>query len=264
MTYITGYKNGKGPYITAAASGYGGTGSNKNVARDILIWGLSIRNTGSTAGEKLIIYENAASTDHASSVDSDFIVFENYLDAGDHTGDLEGYVEWDLETPILARNGMYIVGDTNIDWVIMYNELPSCTPYDSTSSPSAGDRARSFQLYPDIVCTRVLALQDNTDIERDLSAHDCEIWGVHVWNTEDSANLLRVKGDSSVGSFRVGPGNQNTAQVFKLFKIPMYTQGKLEIESKTEAGGASAGLQAAVLFREMPTNGLALDSANRR
>ena len=44
----------------------------------------------------------------------------------------------------------------------------------------------------------------------------------------------------------------------------MYTQGKLEIESKTEAGGASAGLQAAVLFREMPTNGLALDSANRR
>ena len=92
MTYITGYKNGKGPYITAAASGYGGTGSNKNVARDILIWGLSIRNTGSTAGEKLIIYENAASTDHASSVDSDFIVFENYLDAGDHTGDLEGYL----------------------------------------------------------------------------------------------------------------------------------------------------------------------------
>tara|TARA_R100000458_G_C8233563_1_gene214552 strand:+ start:181 stop:1023 length:843 start_codon:yes stop_codon:yes gene_type:complete len=277
MTYITGYTNRKGPYITDVKTGYGGTGVNVNIAHDILIWGISLRNTGTTEEKVFDIYDNAFSTDHTSTPDQDFNIFHQCVATGSQAvSKLSGAVEWDLETPILARNGFYAKGDDDIDWVIMYTKLPSGNPYDSNSSPTAGDKIKRASLQPNLVVTKGAGALDGTagaldvgDGDEDqaiISTVDCEIWGLYVTNTTSNPMMLRLQdvennGYVTKGSWRVGGDDTPTGQMQKLFKIPLYCKGGIKVLSKNEGGANTSGLNVTLIYRELGSDGRSLDAS---
>jgi hypothetical protein len=265
MTFITGYQNRKGPYVTNVTSGHSGIGTNKNDPNDVLIWNVSVRNTGGTSQKLFNIYDNAASTDHTSTPDESFNIFDMCLDAGDEDEHLQGVCDWNMETPILARNGFYAKGDDDIDFTIMYTVLPQSNPYDSITSPSAGDSARRASLVPNLVCCKAAGSVLNTTL--DVSERDCEIWGIYAWNTATSgAKMLRVKdGSSTLASFRLGFSGANNSHMFQKFAIPLYAKGGIELISKDEGGGSPnlAGIIVTVLYREFEHSGRDLDSSAR-
>jgi hypothetical protein len=266
MTFITGYQNRRGPYITNTTSGNSVNDQNKNDPQDMLIWNVTTRNEGGTNGKQFDIWDNAASTDHTSTPDDDFRVFTVSLAAGDEDEDMQGAMDWNMETPILARNGFYAKGDDDVIYTVMYTPLPQSNPYDSTSSPSASDLARRASLVPDLVCCRAGYLKETDSTMKVISTRDCEIWGVYTWNSDTSNyNMLRVNdGDGGLLSIRLGFAGKNNSHSLQSFPIPIYAKGGIKLRALQEGGGSGgSGVAATILFREFEHSGRDLDSSGR-
>ena len=150
MTFITGYQNLKGPYITNFKQRRGLDSSIETTSgADVLIWNIFCHNHDDTNAVHFSIYDNAKDTNHDTIGDTDFLIFRqylshsriahNYYDPGEPSIPIAGqapFASWTLETPILARNGTKIrvtgsldVGGGDIDYYLGYSILGTSTPY---------------------------------------------------------------------------------------------------------------------------------------
>ena len=151
MTFITGYKDKKGPYITKYTYQRGARTTIATAGQDILIWNVYMINHHDTSEALLYIYDNAAVfDDFEGHYGTDFLVFKQQLsenqkslDGGQNVGGALNTANWQLETPILARNGAHILPaasphpggeaagtlSTGLDYFVLYSELNTSTPY---------------------------------------------------------------------------------------------------------------------------------------
>jgi hypothetical protein len=173
MTFITGYEDKKGPYITKYERKFGSPSQIGAKGEDILIWNIYCHNHDNTSEVVLYIWDNTGSGGAGSYVSGvkepvvsygrDFLIFKQQLsqeriaitDQNDVPGPFP-FANWQLETPIVGRNGIYVKGGLkdrgahplgngisgdgasgsrwlsnadHLDWYILYSILPSSTPY---------------------------------------------------------------------------------------------------------------------------------------
>jgi len=289
MTFITGYQNNKGPYITKYKQGKGSAAPYPlpNSGADILIWYIYARNHTQDSHSYFKITEHYYG-DGSSNITDGPIVFQQSLsktrisipDEQDAEGQMPK-VEWSLETPILARNGAYMTMGSGVDFMLLYSILGTSTPYIGTFSsgsyPDSQTQKRAI-LVPELVATKAKYLNYNEE-QVDFSNCDCEIWGFSVWNKDRTERRLQITdGDNgAVWNMAIheawhetsGSETGNLQPLIgtfgpTLFKMPLFAKGGFTVKSRNSANsGYSAGLYVTILYRELGTN-TALSSGNIR
>jgi hypothetical protein len=243
----------------------------------------------------LSIYDNAKSTNHVTTPDEDFRIFRQYMSPSriglGYFSDPEDdpqipevaisgnspAINWNLETPILARNGARVhVSDGAIDYYIGYSVLSSSTPYGDNNSPTVGDKQHRAEIMPDLVCTKVVSHTGGGSIQTQ-STCDCEIWGMHIFNTVNSQRLATIKNGDDISVIQVpidtvlhpswgSAGNVQTFTnvVHQMFKVPIFAKGGVKTLIRDDDNSEdTTGLHISLLIRELGTNN-ALTSNNTR
>ena len=200
-------------------------------------------------------------------------VTQNYDFGQDLAGAMPS-ANWQFETPILARNGAYLVGTADVDATVLWSYAGTSTPYDNANSPTTSSKQIRADIKPELVATRGSYLPTADNNGKTISECDCEIWGYSTYNTTASEKMLRlIDGDSNnIMDVWVGPGwtagsgstaDNESVQGFigtvppTLFKTPIYAKGGFSawnLTASTSSPANTTGLNSNFIYRELKTN----------
>jgi len=178
---------------------------------------------------------------------------------------------WQFETPILARNGAYMVGSANVDATVLWSYAGTSTPYDNANSPTTSSKQKRADIMPKLVVTKGSYLGTATSSPKRISECDCEIWGYSTYNTTTSEKMLEfIDGDDhDIMDVWVGPGwtegsgstaDNETVQGYigtitpTLFKTPIYAKNGFYAVNRTTGNIDTTGLNSNFIYRELKTN----------
>ena len=175
---------------------------------------------------------------------------------------------WQFETPILARNGAYMVGSTDVDATVLWSYAGTSTPYDDANTPTKASKEKRAEIMPDILVTKGSYLATATSSPQRISECDCEIWGYSIYNTTQDEKMLRLidGDDNNIMDVWIGTGwttgltdNDNVQGYIgtitpTLFKTPIYAKNGFYAVNRTTGNVDTTGLNSNFIYRELKTN----------
>jgi hypothetical protein len=197
-------------------------------------------------------------------------ITQNY-DFGQDVAGAMPSANWQFETPILARNGAYMVGSADVDATVLWSYAGTSTPYDDANSPTTSSQQKRADIMPKLVITKGSYLGTATSSPKRISECDCEIWGFSTYNTTTSEKMLKLidGDDNDIMDVWVGPGwtagqgstaDNESVQGFvgtitpTLFKTPIYAKNGFYAVNRTTGNIDTTGLNSNFIYRELKTN----------
>jgi len=190
------------------------------------------------------------------------------LDLGQDVAGAMPSANWQFETPILARNGAYMVGSTDVDATVLWSYAGTSTPYDDANTPTRASKEIRAEIMPDILVTKGSYLDASTSSPQRISRCDCEIWGYSIYNTTQDEKMLRLidGDDNTIMDVWIGTGwttgstdNDNIQGYIgtitpTLFKTPIYAKDGFYAVNRTTGNIDTTGLNSNFIYRELKTN----------